>query len=160
MKRALAVLAIVSILPVALFAQLKSRAQEDLSASRSLIHPSGGLSSFFGLLNSENFVMRHSVSMSYMTSGGQGISLADYTNSMFYKLADPLNLRFDVTLQGSPFGQTGGLNSSDFSGVFLSRAELNYHPSREFNVSFQYRRLPYGGLGWYDSPFSGESLGR
>jgi hypothetical protein len=159
MKRALAVLVIVSILPVALVAQLKSHAAEDLSASRSLIHPSSGLSSFFGLLNSENFVMRHSVSMSYMSSGGQGISLADYTNSMFYKLADPLNLRFDVTLQGSPFGQTGGLGASDFSGVFLSRAELNYHPSREFNVSFQYRRLPYGGLGWYDSPFSGHRWG-
>jgi hypothetical protein len=159
MKRALAVLAIVSLFPVALSAQLKSRAQDDLSASRSLMHPSSGLSSFFGLLNAENFVMRHSVSMSYMTSGGQGISVADYTNSMFYKIADPLHLRFDVTLQGSPFGQTGGLSSSDLSGVFLSRAELNYHPSKEFNVSFQYRRLPFGGLGWYDSPFSGQRWG-
>ena len=158
MKRALAALVLCAILPVALSAQLKSQAQEELSASRSLIHPSAGLTSFLGFLNSENFMMRHSVSMSYMTAGGRGVSLADYTSSMFYKIADPLHMRFDVTLQGSPFGSTG-VDQSALSGIFLSRAELNYQPSREFNISLRYQRRPYGGFGWYDSPFSASRWG-
>lgn len=158
MKWAFAVLFLLCVFPAALPAQLKMQSQEETSASRSLIHPSTGLSSFFGLLNAENFTMRHSVSMSYLTSGGRGVSLADYTNSMFYRIADPLNLRFDVTLQGSPFGQSG-LGQSDMSGVFLSRAELNYRPSRDFMLSLQYQRLPYGRFGWYDSPFSDHRWG-
>jgi hypothetical protein len=159
MKRAFAVLFLLCLVAAALPAQLKTQSQEESSASRSLIHPSTGLTSFLGLLNADNFMMRHSVSMSYMTYGGRGISVADYTNSMFYKISDPLNLRFDVTLQGSPFGQTGGLSQSDLSGVFLSRAELNYRPSRDFMLSLHYQRVPFGQFGWYDSPFSDQRWG-
>ncbi len=124
-------------------AQLKSQTESEPSASRSLIHPSTGLSSFFGLLNSENFMMRHSFSLNYMTAGGQGISIADYTNSMFYKIADPLNVRFDITLQGSPFGQYGSFQQSDLSKIYLSRAELNYHPADDLYIKLQYRQLPF-----------------
>ena len=160
MKWAFAVVISLLLLPASLAAQLKTQSRDEMSASRSLIHPSTSISSFLGLLSSDNFMMRHSVSMSYVTSGGQGISLADYTNSMFFKLADPLNMRFDVTLQGSPFGQYGSIGKSDLNGVFLSRAELNYHPSRDFMISLQYQRRPYGGLSsWYDSPFSDHRWG-
>lgn len=133
-------------------AQLKSQSEAELSASRSLIHPASGLSNFFGLLNSENFRMRHSFSMNYMTAGGRGLSIADYTNSMFYKIADPLNLRFDVTLQGSPFGQYGSAQQNDLSKIYISRAELNYRPANDVYISLQYRQLPFNYYG-FSNPF-------
>ncbi len=159
MKWAFAVVIALLCVSVPLSAQLKTQAQEDMSASRSLIHPSAGITSFFGLLNAENFRMHHSVGMSFITSGGQGLSIADYTNSMFYKIADPLDVRMDVTLQGSPFGQYGNVAQSSLNGIFLSRAELNYRPSHDFMISLQYQRNPYGRFGWYDSPFSDHRWG-
>ena len=81
------------------------------------------------------------------------MSLASYTNSMFYKISDPLNVRFDVTLQGSPFGQTGSLNRSDLSGVYLSRAELNYQPWQNVALQIQYRQLPLSLYNRYNYPY-------
>lgn len=132
-------------------AQFKSQEQQP-SASQSLVHPLTSVNSFLGLLNPDNFMMRHSMGFSYMSSGGQGLSLASYTNSMFYKIADPLNIRFDVTLQGSPFGQYGSARQSDLSKLYVSRAELNYRPSENFLVKVQYHQLPFGYWGRY--PFS------
>lgn len=132
-------------------AQFKSQEQQP-SASQSLVHPVTSVNSLLGFLNPDNFMMRHSIGFSYMTSGGQGLSLASYTNSMFYKIADPLNVRFDVTLQGSPFGQYGSAQQSDLSKLYLSRAELNYRPWENFSVKVQYNELPFGYWGRY--PFS------
>ncbi|MBI4548865.1 MAG: hypothetical protein HY707_12855 [Ignavibacteriae bacterium] len=132
-------------------AQFKSQTEQP-SVSRSLIHPRTSISSFLGLLNPDNFMMRHSVSFSYATSGGKGISLASYTNSMLYRISDPLNVRFDVTLQGSPFGNYGSGVQSELSRLYLSRAELNYQPSQNFFIQLQYHQLPFYYLGSYN-PF-------
>jgi len=68
---------------------------------------------------------------------------------MLYQLADPLNVRFDVTLQTSPFGNYGAVNQSAFNNLFLSRAELNYKPWENFQVQVQYRQLPFSPYGYY-----------
>jgi hypothetical protein len=132
-------------------AQFKSEAEQP-SVARSLVSPAPSLNSFLGFLNPENFNMRHNVSLSYMSLGGTSMSLASYTNSMFYKIADPLNVRFDVTLQGSPYMQSP--NQSAFNGVFLSRAELNYRPWENCFIKVEYNRLPIGYYGlsrlWYN----------
>ena len=72
---------------------------------------------------------------------------------------EAFNVRMDVTLQGSPFGQYGNLAQSSLNGIFLSRAELNYRPSHDFMISLQYQRNPYSRFGWYDSPFSDHRWG-
>ena len=136
-------------------AQFKSQEQQP-SASQSLVHPLTSINSFLGFLNPDNFMMRHNFAFSYMTSGGQGLSLASYTNSMLYKIADPLNVRFDVTLQGSPFGQYGSAQQSDLSKLYLSRAELNYHPWENVFMKVQYNQLPLGYWGRY--PYSSSAL--
>jgi hypothetical protein len=123
-------------------AQLKM--QEQTNASQSLVHPTTSINSFLGLLNPDNFMMRHTFSLNYLAGGGEGISLASYTNSMFYRIADPLNVRFDVTLQGSPFGQSGSFQRGDLSKVYVSRAELNYKPADNMFITLQYRQVPYG----------------
>lgn len=133
------------------FAQLKSQEQTRPTVASSLVHPAPSMSGFLSWFNPENFMMRHNFSLQYMSGGGYGLSLATYTNTMFYKIADPLNVRFDVSLQGSPFGQ-GFDQQTNFSRLFLSRAELNYQPWENFRIQLQYRQFPYGGYGMY-SPY-------
>lgn len=138
--------------------QLKSGSAAGQSASAALVRPGGGgsgvlgggLGTFFGLIDPDRFMMRHSLSYSYLSAGGTGLSMADYTNSMFYSIADPLDVRFDVTLQGSPFGPTAGAGRDELSRIYLSRAELNYRPWENFSMQFQYRQLPYS---FYRNPF-------
>lgn len=130
-------------------AQLKSQDEQAASASQSLVHPATSISSFLGLLNSDNFMMRHNFSLSYFSSGGEGMSMASYTNSMFYRIADPLNMRVDLTLQGSPFGQYGSLSQGNFNKLFISRAELNYRPADHMFLRLEYNQIPlnyYPGL--------------
>ena len=142
-------------------AQLKTQSPAERSASASLVRPGGagsggwggGLSSFFGLLDPDRFLMRHTLSYNYMSAGGSGLSMASYTNSMFYSIADPFNVRFDVTLQGSPFGSTAGADRRDLSRIYLSRAEMNYRPWENVYLQLQYRELPYSPYRNYIDPW-------
>ena len=136
-------------------AQFKSQTENQPAPSQSLIQSPGGMGSVLGLFNPDNFLMRHSLSFSYFTAGGTGLSLTSYTNTMLYKISDPLNLRFDVTLQGSPFGNYGGVQQSELSKIYLSRAELNYRPAENMSIRVQYLQLPYSAYryDWY-SPYS------
>ncbi len=136
----------------ACYAQLKSQ-DERVSAAGSLIRPAPSIGSFLGLLSSDNFMMRHNFSFSYLSSGGEGLSLASYTNSMFYRIADPLNLRVDLTLQGSPFGQYGSLEQNDFNKLFISRAELNYRPADNMFIKLQFSQRPFGNRSDYYNGF-------
>jgi len=135
-------------------AQLRSSTVQERSASLSLVRPGSGLSSFFGLLNPENFMMQHTLSYSYLSAGETGLSVASYTNSMFYQIADPLNVRMDITLQGSPFGPTAGTDRSNLSRVYLSRVELNYQPWKDVFLQLQYREMPYFSYRNFYDPFS------
>lgn len=133
-------------------AQLKSQQEGQPSVASSLIRPVPSISGFMRWFNPDNFRMRHSFSLQYMAGSGYGLSLATYTNTMFYQIADPLHVRFDVSLQGSPFGGYGFGDQANFNRLFLSRAELNYQPWENFRVQLQYRQFPFGYHGWY-SPY-------
>jgi hypothetical protein len=130
-------------------AQLKSQVEQQTSPSLYLVHPASGLGGLFGWFDPNRFSMRHNFSMSYVTAGGVGLSLASYTNSMLYQVADPLNVRFDVTMQTSPFGNYGSVNQNAFNNLFLSRAEVNYKPWENFQVQLQYRQIPFSPYGYY-----------
>lgn len=130
-------------------AQFKSQLADEPSAAQSLVHPTS-INSFLGLLNPDNFMMRHNLSYSFMSFGGQSVSVASYTNSMFYKFSDPLNVQFDVTMQGAPFGSGASAFQNALNGVFLSRAQLNYRPWENFAIRLEYNRLPMGYYGMYD----------
>jgi hypothetical protein len=134
-------------------AQLRSRTIQDQSASISMVRPGAGLSSFFGLLNPDNFLMKHTLSYSYLNAGGTGLSVASYTNSMFYQIADPLNVRMDITLQGSPFGPTAGADRNNLSKLYVSRVELNYQPWKDVFLQLQYRESPYFSYRDFGDPF-------
>ena len=107
----------------------------------------------FGFLNSDDFIMRHSFSMSYSSFAGEGISLTNYTNSMFYRLMSNLNVQLDVSVMYSPYSTFGDQFQKDISGVYISNAAVNYHPWEDFSVHLQYRAMPFG-YGYYH-PFYG-----
>ena len=157
MKKVLMIVVLLVIAAGATYAQLKSQ-DERMSAAESLIRPAPSISSFLGLLNADNFMMRHNFSFSYLSSGGEGISLASYTNSMFYRIADPLNFRVDLTLQGSPFGQYGSVSRNELSKLFVSRAELNYHPTENTFVKLQFSQRPFGYRNDYYGGFSNDDF--
>ena len=141
-------------------AQLKAQDEQPVSTAQSLVHPMPSISNFLGLLNPDNFMMRHDFSFSYLSSGGSGVSLASYTNSMFYRIADPLNVRFDLTLQGSPFGSYGPLEQGSLSKLYVSRAELNYRPAENMFIRLQFSQSPFNYYnGFYSPDFSTNPVG-
>jgi hypothetical protein len=139
-------------------AQFKTQIEQESRVSNS-IYQQPEETSLFGWFNPEKFHMHHSLSFSYQTMGGQGVSLGTYTNSMMYEFANNLNARADVSLSYSPFASSSfmskGMNNS-LSSIYLSRAEVNYKPWENVTVQFQYRQLPYGS---YYSPFASPWFG-
>lgn len=137
-------------------AQFRSQVEKQATVSQSLVHPTTSINSFLGILNPENFMMHHTFALSYLSVGGTSLSLASYTNSMFYQIADPLNVRFDLTLQGSPLGNYTGLQQNDLTKLFLSRAELNYRPMENMSIQLRYRQSSFDNLNYFDrySPYS------
>ncbi|HTX19412.1 MAG TPA: hypothetical protein VMG34_12225, partial [Bacteroidota bacterium] len=87
MRRLPGVLAVLAVLTVAAAdqsaAQFKRTPDDEPKVSDSMIRPSSD-SDFLGFFNPDNFKMRQSYSMSYMSMGRQGLALGMYTNSMMY----------------------------------------------------------------------------
>jgi hypothetical protein len=113
---------------------------------------------FLGLLNMENFSMHHTIGMSYTSWSGQGIMLGTYTNSMFYKFSEDFDIQVDASLVTSPYSSFGQQFNNDISGLYISRAALNYKISEDAIISVQYINpvgsfYPYGYSRFGNSPF-------
>ena len=138
-------------------AQFKTRMNDEPSVSQSLIRSDdGGL--LFGWFDPGKLKMTQSYSLSYQTFGQNGLALGVYTNSLSYQVSDPLSVQMDVSVMHSPYSTLGGNFSKSLSGIYLSRAEINYKPSDNTLFQIQFRQLPaslyYGNYG-YGSPFWG-----
>ncbi len=132
------------------FAQFKSQLERQSESSGSMLGNSAP-SFLFGWFNPEKFHMSHTFDFSYMSGGGQGMSLGTYTNSMMYEFADNLRARADLSLSYSPYNSFKTLNNSDkFSSLYLSRAQIDYQPWKDVLVRVQYQASPYNS---YYSPF-------
>ncbi len=137
-------------------AQFKSQAEQASRVTESIFAPTES-ASLFGWFNPEKFHMRHSLSFSYATFGGQGVSLGMYTNSMMYEIANNLNARADISLSYSPYNSLG-FGKNNLSSIYLSRAEVNYRPWENVAVQLQYQSVPYGTYrSSYFNPFYRES---
>jgi hypothetical protein len=136
-------------------AQFKPKAGEQPRVSDSFIQPQSS-SDWFNLFNPNNFQMRHSYSASYSMGGGQGLALQRYTNTMMYQFLPNLDARVDLSLQNSPYSTLDYKLQNQFSKAFISRVELNYHPSDNMVIRLQYRELPYSYYGYgYNRSFGG-----
>ena len=122
-------------------AQFKSGAQTGKTGGDSFMKSDdSGL--LFGWFDPNRLTMKQSYSLSYMTAGGQSLSLGVYTNSLSYRISDPLTIRADVSLMHSPFNNLGNKLGSDLTGIYLSRAQIDYRPSENTIFQLQYRQLP------------------
>lgn len=110
---------------------------------RDAVYRSSGENSILGFFNPENLEMRHSVSVSYGSYGDQGLGMSMYTNSLRYRISEPLSVRADVAMMFSPFGSASSMFKEDLSGIFLRRASVDYRPNKDMHISLQYRNDPY-----------------
>ena len=100
-----------------------------------------------GFINPKNFTMNHSFNVSMVNSSYGSVSLTSYLNSMNYQVNDRFNISADVKVQYSPFASSNsGVSSAaaiqnNLSGVFLSRASLNYRISDNSFINFEYRQI-------------------
>ena len=124
-------------------AQFKTKMDDEPNVSQSLVR-SGDDGFLFGWFDPSRLKMAQSFSMSYQTSGQNGFALGVYTNSLSYQVSDPLSLQMDVSVMHSPYSSIGGDFAKSLSGIYLSRAELNYKPSDNMLFQVQFRQLPPG----------------
>ncbi|MCH9030056.1 MAG: hypothetical protein IH819_10695 [Bacteroidetes bacterium] len=143
------------IITTSVFAQYRDDGLNKPGVKEGIVNQSSGYA--FGFLNSENFLMRHSFSLSFTSFGGNGISLGTYTNSMYYKLMNNLNVQMDISMIFSPYSSFGKSFQDDINGIYISSAAVNYAPFKDMNISIQYRSLPYGS--YYSNPFYGSFYG-
>jgi hypothetical protein len=121
--------------------QFKSQPEARSSVAGSLIRQDdGGL--LFGWFDPSRISIHNSYTLSYTTSGGKGYSLGTLTSNLAYQISNPLSVQFDVSLMHSPYNNLGGNFTKDISGIYLTRAQLDYRPSKNTLLQIQYRQLP------------------
>jgi hypothetical protein len=121
--------------------QYRNRPEYIPSVTESMIRPDGG-NILFGWFNPANLSFRNSYSLSYTSVGGKGFSLGSLTSRIGYQISDPLSVQFDVSLMHSPYSDFGQQFSKNISGIYLSRAALNYRPSKNTLIQVEYSQLP------------------
>lgn len=150
--------------------QLKNQMPQAVNVGDAMFAPNKNI--FLGIFNPANFKMTHSYSLSYTSFGKNGLALGVYTNSMFYKISDPLSVQLDLSLVHSPYNTFGRQFQNQFNGIFINRAALNWRPSENTLINIEFRSLPstfyYGSPygyypGWYrydDAGFNDWYIGR
>jgi hypothetical protein len=132
---------LLAVLTAVASAQRKSDIENTPPVSSSFVTPN--MNGFlFGWFDPSRLLMRQSISFDYTTDGVRGYSLASYTNSLRYRLAEPLSLRCDISLIHSPFNSMGDAFTKNISGLYLTRAEIDYRPSDKVLLQLQYRQVP------------------
>ncbi len=150
MKKYFIVFCVMMLAAQTVHAQFKSQAERQPVNVRSGI-TSLMPQSLFSFLGSDRFYMTHSYSMMYYTGGGYSGSLGMLTNTMNFRLADPLLLRVNMGVQHQPFGGPKEMNTTQF----LHGAELIYRPTNNLMFNVGYSNNPYySGFGAYESPFN------
>jgi len=145
------VILVVALVSMQADAQFRSDERGTPRVAGSLVQGGQG-SSMFSFFNADNFNMNHSYSMSYMTMGGRSMSVGLFTSSLGYQFTESLDAQVDVSMMHQPHN-TFNNNMNDNPGVFISRAALNYEPSENFRMQFEFRQIPGGSYYGYGSPF-------
>ncbi len=129
-------------------AQFKDDLNKPVDIKGSMMNKSGF--SILGLVGIEDFQMHHSFGLSYTTFAGNGFSLGTYTNSMYLKFSDKLNLMADISVVNSPNSSFGKDFANQINGIYIDRLQMNYKVSDDMHVTVQFSNSPYN----YYSPYS------
>jgi len=148
-------LIVLSLIPYIVFGQLK-RQDKSVEIKQEITKPFDNQFMELSIFDPSRFSMSHSISMSYFSMGGKGISQSLYLNTMTYQIASPLLLRVQWGIQNFPHNSLSQNNPLFQSGFFISGAELYYKPNNKFEMKFQYNRMPYSMYNnsyYYQNPF-------
>lgn len=134
------------------------RADLPLEETPAKLYDQGGSSfSLNKLFSPEHFQMRQSFEVSAGSWGGQGSSMAMYTNTMMWQFNQKLAARVDVSYATAPFGgEQLGFGEGNQGRVFLRNAEVAYRPTENMQIHFSVRQSPFGRYAspyGYHSPF-------
>lgn len=154
MKKIIIAVSILVIIPSLLWAQLR-RQDAPVQMKQELSRPYNDQFIGLGWLDPARFSMSHSLSMSYFSIGGRGVSQSVYLNTMMYQIASPLLLKVQWGLQNFPYNSLAKNHPALQNGFFLSGAQLTYKPSDKFEMRLEYSSLPaYSpGMYRYNNPF-------
>ncbi|MCJ7496623.1 MAG: hypothetical protein MUO78_00620 [candidate division Zixibacteria bacterium] len=97
------------------------------------------------LLDPSRLKMYQSYSFSYFSSGKQGGTFGLYTNTLEYKISEPLLVRVGLGCLHQPLSMFNR-GSQDLKGVILPNFQLFYQPSKNFSLRINYSSMP----GWLE----------
>lgn len=92
---------------------------------------------YLGILNPEKFRIQQSYSVSYLLSGGKGMTLGMYSTRLTYIHSSNLLLAVDLGYIYTPFGLPGKASPLE-SGMFIKGGELLYRPFKNFEINLKY----------------------
>lgn len=145
MKRPFIVLAVL-VAAIAANAQFRpgTGVQPEEKPASALDAMRGGGDSFFSrFFSADRFRMNQTYSLSFMTGGGQSVSLSAFTNTFSYKASDNFFISADVTALYSPYSSMGQDYANRLNGIYLSNARLDWKLSESAFLRISYRRAPY-----------------
>ncbi len=130
-----------AVIPSVAGAQLKNETvgKQHFSNNLTQTNPRSFLSTLG--LDPSKFQMQHSYSLSFMNFGGTSLSQGMYLNTMSYQLSAPLSVSLQLGMTHNPLQGTG-VNSPFTNGFFVSGANLEYKPSKNFQMSVGYNAYP------------------
>lgn len=106
---------------------------------------------YLGFINPDKLTMHHSFSMSYGGfTGGNGMMLSTYMNTIDYQFTDKLFLRTNLGIMSSPYNTF----SKDFilnKPQFFGSAELTYKLNDNTRIQLGIQRSPF----MYYNPYYG-----
>lgn len=143
MRTISSILAAILLLTVSSASHAQLKKDTNVKMSQALTH-SNKLQSLVGLLGLDptKFSMSHSYSMMFSSVGGHSFSQGLYLNTMKYQFSDPLSMFVQVGFSHQPFGNLGNDNLQTRNQLFLSGAGLEYKPSENFKLQFQFSQTP------------------
>ncbi|MCJ7497199.1 MAG: hypothetical protein MUO78_03570, partial [candidate division Zixibacteria bacterium] len=98
-----------------------------------------------GLLDPSRMKLYQSYSFSYFSSGKQSGTFGLYTNTLEYKISEPLLVRVGLGYLHQPLSMLNR-GSQDLKGVILPNFQLFYQPSKNFSLRINYSSMP----GWLE----------
>jgi len=118
--------------------------QSGFAQDKSVSEPSVKLKGF-SLLDPSRLKMSQSYTFSYFSSGKQSGTFGLYTNTLEYRISQPLLVRVGLAYLHQPLSMFNR-GSQSLNGVLLPNFQLFYQPSKSFQLRIDVSSMP----GWYD----------
>ena len=99
----------------------------------------------FSLLDPSRLKMSQSYTFSYFSAGKQSGTFGLYTNTLEYRISQPLLVRVGLAYLHQPLS-VFNRGSQSLNGVLLPNFQLFYQPSKNFQLRIDVSSMP----GWYE----------